>query len=133
MAGCGGSKSKTGAPPVEQAQGFADDFVRKLVAGRWEAVADDVAPLLTREARHFQDSIRRDGIRELRGPGVLRHDCPPSPAVDAGSDCFVYRLAGRQVVPIKGEVALKARYRLWVAHEDGRWQVINYEYDLIPR
>ena len=27
---------------------------------------------------------------------------------------------------------LKARFRLWVAYVDGVWQVINYDYDLIP-
>ena len=27
---------------------------------------------------------------------------------------------------------LKARYRLWLAYEDGNWQVITYDYDLKP-
>lgn len=133
MAGCGGSKSETKAPPIERAQGFADDFVRRLVVvGRWDAVADDVAPLLTRQVRHFQVSIRRDGVRKVRGPGALRHDCPVNPASGAGNDCFVYWLAGRQVVPTRGAMALTARYRLWVGYGGGRWQVVSYDYDLIP-
>jgi hypothetical protein len=131
VAGCGGSKSKTEAPPIEQAQGFADDFVRNLVAGRSD-VADDVAPLLTRQLRQFQASIRRDGIRKVRGPGALRHDCPPSAFVEGGSDCFVYWLTGRQIVPTRGPVALTARFRLRVAHEGARWLVVNYDYDVIP-
>jgi hypothetical protein len=111
---------------------FADSFVRELVAGRWDPIAEDVAPLLTRQTRSFQESIREDGIRKVRGPGSLRHDCPENPAADAGADCFVYRLSGRQLVPIRGEVELEARHRLWVKYEDGRWQVVNYDYDLIP-
>jgi hypothetical protein len=105
---------------------------RLVVVGRWDAVADDVAPLLTRQVRHFQETARRDGIRQVRGLGVLRHDCPVSPAAGAGKDCFVYQLAGHQVVPLEGVVMLKARYRLWVDYEDGRWHVVNYDYDLKP-
>lgn len=106
--------------------------MRRLIIGRWNAIAADVTPLLTRQVRHFQDSIHRDGIQRAQGPGALRHDCPATPTVDAGSDCFVYRLLGRQIVPIQGAVPLKARYRLWVGYEDGRWQVESYDYDLIP-
>jgi hypothetical protein len=102
---------------------------RLVVVGRWDAVEADVAPLLTRDVRGFQDQIRRDGIRKVRGPGALRHDCPVSPSVDAGKDCFVYRL---RVVPAGGVVVLKARYRLWVGYEDGLWHVINFDYDLLP-
>jgi hypothetical protein len=131
-AGCGGSKESK-APPIQRAQGFADDFVHRLVVvGRWDAVASDVAPLQTRPLRHFQDSIRRDGIREVQGPGTLRHDCPVSPNVGAGKDCFVYRLRGRQVVPNEGIVVLNPRYRLWVKYVDGLWQVVSFDYDLRP-
>ena len=105
---------------------------RLVVAGRWDGVAYDIAPLLTRELRTFQTSIRHDGIRKVRGPGVLRHDCPVSPTVGAGQDCFLYRLEGRQVVPIQGVRVLKANFRLWVDYVDGSWQAVNYEYDLIP-
>ena len=103
---------------------------RLVVVGRWDAVAADVAPLLTRELRSFQDSIRRDGFRKVQGTGVLRHDCPVSPSVGAGKDCFAYRLEGRQLVPAGGVVMLKARFRLWVAYEDGLWQAITFDYDL---
>jgi len=105
---------------------------RLVVVGRWDAIAADVAPLGTRGLRSFQDSIRRDGIRKVRGTGVLRHDCPVSPSVGAGHDCFVYQLAGRQVVPFEGVVKLRARYRLWLGYEDGNWQVLTYDYDLKP-
>lgn len=105
---------------------------RLVVGGRWGAVADDVAPLATRQVRHFQETIGRDGIRTVRGRGALRHDCPASPAQDIGPDCFAYRLSGRQVVPAEGVVTLNARFRLWVSYEDGRWQVVSYDYDLIP-
>lgn len=104
---------------------------RLIVVGRWDAVAVDVAPLLTREVRSFQETSHRDGIRKVVGTGVLRHDCPPSPVVDAGKDCFAFRLEGRQLVPA-GVIMLKARFRLWVAYVDGLWQVINFDYDLIP-
>jgi hypothetical protein len=102
---------------------------RLVVVGRWDAIAADVAPLATREVRSFQDSIRRDGIRKVRDTGVLRHDCPVSPSVGAGHDCFVYQLEGRKVVPFD-VVMLRARYRLWLGYEDGKWQVLTYDYDL---
>ena len=35
-------------------------------------------------------------------------------------------------MPIQGVTVLKARYRLWVGYTDGQWQVINFDYDLIP-
>ncbi len=105
---------------------------RLVVVGRWDAVAADVAPLLTRQMRNFQETIRRDGVRRVDGRGVLRHDCPVNAAVDAGKDCFSYRLSGRQVVPTQGVIPLRARFRLWVDYADGRWQVVSYDYDLIP-
>ncbi len=82
--------------------------------------------------RHFQDSLRQDGIRKVRGPGALRHNCPVNPVVGAGKDCFVYGLQGSQVMPTEGVVALNARFRLWVSYTSGHWQVVNYGYDLIP-
>ena len=105
---------------------------RMVVVGSWDAIAADVSPIATRELRRFQDSIRRDGIRKVRGTGVLRHDCPAIPSVGAGHDCFVYQLAGRQVLPFEGVVMLRARYRLWLGYEDGNWQVLTYDYDLKP-
>lgn len=131
-AGCGGSKPAAKAPPIESAQGFADDFVHRLVVvGDWDAVAADVPPLLTRQVRSFQETLRRDGVRKVRGPGELRHDCPANPSAGAGKDCFAYRLSGRQVLPLHA-VTLNARFRLWVAYEDGLWHIATYDYDLIP-
>ncbi len=64
--------------------------------------------------------------------GVLHHDCPPAPAVDAGKDCFAYVVSGSQVVPIGGVQKLKARLRLWVEPSGGSWQVNNYDYEILP-
>lgn len=101
-----------------------------IVVGRWEPIADDVAPLPSRQLREFQKQVRIDGIRTVRSPGALRHDCPENPAVGASKDCFVYRVAGRQVIPVVGVRGIEARFRLWVAYEDGAWQVVNYDYDV---
>jgi hypothetical protein len=81
--------------------------------------------------RNLQEHIRKDGIRKVDGPGKLRHDCPPAPAVDAGRDCFVYRLSGSQVVPLGGLQPLNARLRVWVARAGDDWEVVNYEYTVI--
>jgi hypothetical protein len=126
LAGCGGSKQHT----LAEARPFADGFVQRLVGGSWQSVESDVEPLLTRQLRRFQSTIRHDGMRTVLGPGELRSDCPPAPAVGAGKDCFVYRLSGRQVVPLAGVRKLSARYRLWVRYEGGHWMVVNYDYDL---
>ena len=106
--------------------------MHRLVAGSFDAVAEDVPPLLTRQVRDFQASLRHDGIRRVKGSGTLRHDCPVAPNAGAGKDCFVYRLTGRRVVPVGGVVTLNARYRLWVAFTDGHWQLATYDYNLIP-
>ena len=105
---------------------------RLVVVGRWDAIAADVPPLQTRQVRDFQVSLRRDGIRQVVGHGALRHDCPVSPSVGAGKNCFVYRLRGRQVVPTQGVTLLNSRLHLWVAYVDGHWQLANYQYDLLP-
>jgi len=104
--------------------------VRGLVGGK--AVVDDAAPLLRAEFQRFQRTIRRDGVRQVVGSGVLRHDCPPNPTVDAGQDCFVYRLRGTQVIPVAGKTPINARFRLWPSYEDGAWQVIHYDYNVVP-
>jgi hypothetical protein len=105
--------------------------VHRLVqVGTWDAVEADVSPQLTAQVRSFQAHIRQDGIKRVSEAGVLRHDCPPALAVDAGKDCFVYVVSG-QVVPIGGVRKLSARFRLWPAYADGRWQVINYDYDAL--
>jgi hypothetical protein len=128
VAGCGGSK-----PSLEDARPFADGFTHRLaVVGTWQSIEADVGPDVTREMRNLQTHIRKDGIRRVDGKGQLRHDCPPAPAVGAGKDCFVYRVSGSQVVPLGGVQRLNARLRLWVARESGRWQVINYDYAVIP-
>ena len=105
--------------------------MQRLVAGRWTPIESDVSPVLTRSMRDFQSTIQRDGIRRVRLPGRLAHDCPPSAAVNAGKDCFVYRLSGQHVAPV-GATPLDARFRLWLNYEDGRWQAVNYSYDVIP-
>jgi hypothetical protein len=129
--GCGG-KGKP-SPSLAEAQPFADGFVRRLVVdGRWAAVANDTSPQLSRDLRNFQRKIRSDGVRQVAGPGELRHDCPLVPAAGAGKDCFAYRLRGKQVIPLQGVIRLKADFRLWVSYEDGGWQVINYDYTLVP-
>jgi hypothetical protein len=127
LAGCDGGSA--GGPALDEAKPFADDFVRRLVAGR--PVVDDTAPLLRAELRRFQRTIRRDGVQEIVGPGALRHDCPPNPVVDAGPDCFAYRLRGEQVVPVAGRRRFVARYLLWPRYEDGAWEVIHYDYSVI--
>jgi hypothetical protein len=131
--GCGGSESKP-THSVDQAQGFTDGFVHKLVVvGKWKPVEADVAPSFTRQVRQFQTTIRRNGFRRVAGPGQLRHDCPDTEAIGAGKDCFVYRITGQQVIPIAGVKTIAARYRVWVSYTDGRWQVINYDYDLLKQ
>lgn len=83
--------------------------------------------------RDFQATIRSNGVRTVRGRGALRHDCPPNQVVvEAGKDCFVYRLEGRQAVLNAGMRRLRARFRLWVAPQDGTWEVINYDYEVLP-
>ena len=104
---------------------------RLVEVGTWDSIERDVSPQATREVRSFQTHIRRDGIDRVAKPGVLRHDCPPSPSVGAGKDCFSYTLAGRQVVPLGGVRNLKARLRLWVEPSDGSWQVNNFDYELV--
>jgi len=108
--------------------------VHRLVeAGTWDAVEADVSRELTQQLRSFQTHIQRDRIKRVSKAGVLRHDCPPAPSVEAGKDCFVYEISGSQVVPIGGVQKLNARLRLWVEPSDGSWQVINYDYEVLNR
>jgi hypothetical protein len=118
---------------LAEAQPFADAFVNRLVAdGRWGAIEGDVSAQLRQQMRGFQATIRRNGVRTVRGPGRLRHDCPPNQVVvEAGKDCFVYRLEGSQAVPGAGTRPLRARFRLWVAPSDDTWEVINYDYEVL--
>ncbi len=133
--GCGGgsAKSQAGpppAPPLTEGQSFADDFVRRLVVGRWQAVRDDIVSLIRPYARDFQKTIRRDGVNKVLGPGQLRSDCPPNAISGAGKDCFVYHLIGSKPIPVSGITKkINSRYRIWLAYEDERWQVIHYDYD----
>lgn len=88
---------------------------------------------LSQQMRDFQATIRRDGVRIVRGPGALRHDCPPNQVVvEAGKDCVVYRLEGNRAVLNAGVRRLQARFRLWVKPQDGTWEVINYDYEVLP-
>lgn len=103
-----------------------------VVDGRWVAIEGDVSAHLRQPMRDFQATIRRNGLRTVRGPGALRHDCPPNQVVvEAGKDCFAYRLEGRAVLT-PGVPRLRARFRLWVEPQDGTWQVINYDYEVLP-
>jgi hypothetical protein len=131
VAGCGG-ESKPSAK-LEDAQPFADGFVQRLVAGRWSAIEGDVSSQLRQQMRDFQATIRRDGVRKVRGVSQLRHDCPENQVVvEAGRDCFVYQLEGRQVILVAGVRRLRARFRLWLEPQDGSWEVINYDYEVQP-
>jgi hypothetical protein len=69
-------------------------------------------------------------VRKVLGPGKLHHDCPHNRAANVGSDCFVFKLQGRQVIPIQGVKLINGRYRLWAVwdQEAGAWQVVNYDY-----
>lgn len=117
---------------MADAKPFADSFVHGLVeVGTWDSIEGDISPQATREVRSFQTHLRKDGIDRVAKQGVLRHDCPPAPSVDAGKDCFTYILTGRQVVPLGGVRNLKARMRLWVEPLGGSWQVNNYDYELL--
>ena len=123
VAGCGGSK-----PTISDAKPFADDFVRRLaVVGTWDSINADVGPDVTPEMRKFQAQIRK-----VDGPGQLRHDCPTAPSVGAGKDCFAYDLSGKQVVPLGGVHPIKARFRIWLDRTGGGWEVINYDYSVLP-
>ena len=106
---------------------------RLVVSGRWDAVEGDVSAQLRQAMRDFQAALRRDGVRKVRGRGALRHDCPPNQVVpEAGKDCFVYRLENSQAVLAPGVNRLRARFRLWLEPQDDTWQVINYEYEVLP-
>jgi hypothetical protein len=88
-----------------------------------------VSRQLSQQMRDFQATIRRDGVRIVRGPGALRHDCPPNQVVvEAGKD----RLEGNRAVLNAGVRRLQARFRLWVKPQDGTWEVINYDYEVLP-
>lgn len=106
---------------------------RLVVLGRWDAVEGDVSAQLRQPMRDFQAAIRRDGVRTVRGPGTLHHDCPPNEVVpEAGKNCFVYRLENDRAVLAPGVKRLRARFRLWVEPQDKTWQVINYDYEVLP-
>jgi hypothetical protein len=81
--------------------------------------------------RVFQATIRQNGIREVRGTGQLRHDCPQNEVVPgAGRDCFAYRLEGLEALA-PGARRLQARFRIWVTPQDESWEVINYDYEVL--
>jgi hypothetical protein len=131
VAGCGGDSKPSGQ--LEDAQPFANGFVQRLVAGRWSAIEEDVSAQLRQQMRDFQETIRRDGVRHVRGVSQLRHDCPENQVVvEAGRDCFVYRLEGGEAVLSAGVSRILARFRLWVTPQDGSWEVVNYDYEVLP-
>lgn len=107
--------------------------MQRLVAGRWGPIEGDVSAQLRQQMRDFQATIRRDGVRNVRGVSQLSHDCPENQVVlEAGRDCFVYRLEGRQAVLAPAVRRLRARFRLWVTPQDESWEVINYDYEAVP-
>jgi hypothetical protein len=130
-AGCGGGSKPS--PSLDEARPFADGFVDRLVVdGRWAAIEGDVSAELRQQMRDFQATIRRNGVRTVRGPGALRHDCPANQVVvEAGKDCFAYRLEGRAILTA-GVPRLRARFRLWVRPQDRTWEVVNYDYEVLP-
>ena len=89
------------------------------------AVTSEIEPELTR----LQESLRRDGVRKVGGPGRERGDCPENPALEAGPDCIVYTLYGTQTRPVAGAQPINALLRLWVQQEDDGWVVTYYTYD----
>ena len=105
---------------------------RLVEVGSWDAVEGDVSPQLVPEVRGFQQQIKRDGVHRVAKKGVLHHDCPPASTVGAGKECFLYVLTGSQVVPLGGTQKLVAHLRVWPSYENGSWQVINYDYSIIP-
>ena len=104
---------------------------RLVEVGTWNAVEGDVSPQLIPELRSFQPHLKQAGIDHVTKKGVLRHDCPPAPSVDAGKDCFSYVVSGQQVVPLGGVQKLRARLRLWVERSGDSWEVNNYDYQLL--
>ena len=105
---------------------------RLVEVGTFDSIEADVGGSITREIRDFQQHLRRDGIAHVAKAGVLHHDCPPAPRVGAGKDCYVFVVKGSQVVPAEGTHRLVARLRVWPAYVDGSWQVVNYDYTLLP-
>ena len=101
--------------------------MRRLVAG--ENVAGDSTFEIEQELARLQDTLARDGVREVGGPGRVRGDCPENPVLEAGSDCIAYTLFGMQTRPVSGSQQINSLLRLWVRSEDGDWVVSNYTYD----
>jgi hypothetical protein len=50
---------------------------------------------------------------------------------EAGRDCFAYRLEGLEALA-PGARRLQARFRIWVTPQDESWEVINYDYEVVP-
>lgn len=101
--------------------------MRQLVGGG--DIADDSTAEIEPELSRLQDTLARDGVRNVDGPGRLRADCPENPALEAGADCFVYSLSGTQTRPVSGSQPIQALLRIWVQPEDDGWVVSNYTYD----
>lgn len=52
--------------------------------------------------------------------------------MEAGRDCYVYRLENGRVELTAGVRRVRSRFRLWVTPQDGSWEVINYDYEVLP-
>jgi hypothetical protein len=139
LAGCGGggggATPTTAEPAIEQAQPFADHFVPRLLGGPWKAVVNDTSPQVRKDLRRFQATIKKNGVRTIvGGHGFVKHNCPSNPAAATTTECISYHLLGGYSIPITGQrVAIKARLRLWLEFVNGRWRVLSYDYDAVPK
>ena len=141
LVACGGSGGSaapqtTADPPIEKGLSFADSFAhRLLVVGSWKAVVNDTSPQVRKELRKFQATVKKNGVRTIiGGHGFIKHTCPVNPAAGTTSDCISYHLLGGYAIPVTGQrVAIKARLRLWLEWINGRWRVLSYDYDAIPK
>jgi hypothetical protein len=102
--------------------------VRRLLQGG--DIEDDASFEIAPELSRLQDTLSRDGLRRVDGPGRVRQDCPENAVADAGRECLVYGLSGMQTRPVSGSQAINGLLRIWVRPADDGWEVNHYQYDL---